>query len=204
MKENLKKNILITGELGAGKTTLVREVVDELGVEPGGYLTRAMPERGLKKWCEIVSLTAGVVPERAVFARIDRKSPVHICGMGVSAAELEAVGAVALEKAMEVSPLIIMDEIGHMEIVSPRFQNAVVACLDSLTEVLGVIKIEHGPFVDRIKARPDIVLIKLSNVTYDVTKHYVKGVISSLLRIKDRIEIVTRGGETNNNMRSNK
>ncbi|MCX6340238.1 MAG: AAA family ATPase [Candidatus Aureabacteria bacterium] len=183
MKENLKKNILITGDPGAGKTTLVREVLGELGVKPGGYLTRAMPERGVKTWCEIISLTAGVVPERAIFASMDRKSPPHLCGMGVSATELEAVGAVALERAMEISPLIVMDEIGHMEIVSRRFQNAVLACLDSLTPVLGVIKIEHGPFVDRIKARPDIVLIKLSNVNYDVTKHYVKAVISSLLRL---------------------
>lgn len=175
------KNILVTGVPGAGKTTLVREVVRESGVKPGGYLTRGMPERGVKTRIEIVALTAGVVPERAVFARIDESSPSHTCGMRVSAAELESVGAVALERARGASPLIVMDEIGHMEIVSPRFLNAVIACLESPTPVLGVIKAKGGPFVDRIKARSDIELVELAGGNYAAVKDRVAGMISALL-----------------------
>ncbi|MEJ2746282.1 MAG: nucleoside-triphosphatase, partial [bacterium] len=168
----MKKNVLITGKVGAGKSTLVREIVSELGLKPAGYLTRGIPERGLKLRCEIISLTDGVVPEKGIMADREIGGAYRVCNMGVNAGVLESVGAVALEKAVGTSPLIVMDEIGNMEAVSPRFQTAVIAALESRTPVLGVIKLGAGPFVDRIKARSDIALIKISNMNYDLVKHY--------------------------------
>jgi nucleoside-triphosphatase THEP1 len=177
----MKKNILITGKRGAGKSTLVREVVSELGLKPGGYLTRAMPERGATTWCEIIALTAGVVPERGIMAGKEMEGACRICGMAVDPVALESVGAVALEKAVGACRLIVMDEIGHMEIASPRFQDAIIAALNSRTPVLGVIKLESGPFVDRIKARSDIALLEIYDVNYDAVKLHVKATVLSMI-----------------------
>ncbi len=182
----MKKNILIAGAPGAGKTTLVREVVRELGVRPGGYLTRAFPPRGKKIRCGITALTPGMLRRSGMFAYAGTPGPFRVCGMGVNVAELEAVGAVALEKAMRVSPLIVMDEIGHMESASPRFQDAVIACLDSPVPVLGVIKIESGPFVDRIKARPDIELVELTESNRAAARDRVRGMILALPGLRRR------------------
>jgi nucleoside-triphosphatase len=182
MKDGPKKNILVTGKRGTGKTTLVREVVRALGVKPGGYRTEGFPQRGRKIRCEIVSLTDGLEPRRGILADIAIESPRRFCGMGVNIADLEAVGAAALEKALTVSPLIVMDEIGHMEVVSERFQSAVIACMDSATPVLGVIKIEHGPFVDRIKGRDDVELLELSLDTYGAAKRQVTEMLRAFLK----------------------
>lgn len=188
MTGGMKKNILVTGAPGAGKTTLVREVVCELGVRLGGYVTRAFPARGKKIRCEIEALTPGVRRRRGVVASVDTPGTFRVCGMGVNAAELEAVGAAALEAAVGACPLIVMDEIGHLEIVSPRFQEAVVACLESATPVLGVIKEESGPFVDRIKGRADVELVALTEDGREAARDRVAGMIRSLPGFRRRTE----------------
>lgn len=176
----MKKNILVTGAPGSGKTTLVRAVVRALGVRPGGYLTRAFPARGKKIRCGIEALTPGVRRARGVVASVDTPGPLRVCGMGVNSAELEAVGAAALETAVGACPLIVMDEIGHMEVASTRFQDAVVACLESATPVLGVIKAKSGPFVDRIKGRADVELVELTEDGREATRNRVLAMILSL------------------------
>lgn len=172
----MRKNILVTGVRGAGKTTLVRDVVLELGVRPGGYLTRAFPERGRKIRCEIFSLTPGSGERSGVLAAADRNGVLR-----VNLDDLEAVGAPALEKAVGTSPLIVMDEIGDLESASARFQNAVIRCLESSTPVLGAIKSENGPFVDRIKGRGDVVLLELSRGRYAEVKKRAARLVAALL-----------------------
>ncbi len=176
----MRKNILVTGAPGAGKSTLVREVVRALGVRPGGYLTRAFPARGRKIRCEIEALTPGARAARGVMASVDMPGPPRVAGMGVSAADLDAVGAAALEAAVGACPLIVMDEIGNMEAVSRRFQDAVVACMDSATPVLGVIKAGGGPFVDRIKGRADVELVEVKADRREAARARVEGMLLSL------------------------
>ena len=171
-----RKNIFVTGGSGAGKSTLVREVVRALGVRPGGYLTRAFPRRGRKIRCEIVSLTPGAGKRAGVLAAADRSGVLRL-----NPADLESVGAAALERAAGTSALIVMDEIGHLEGASARFRKAVAGCLESLTPVLGAIKSSPGPFVDRIKSRDDVLVLELSPDRYAAVKREVVRLLGALL-----------------------
>ncbi len=171
-----KKNLFVTGDPGAGKSTLVREAVRALGVRPGGYLTRAFPRRGRKIRCEIVSLTPGAGKRAGVLASADRTGVLRL-----NPADLESVGAAALERAAGRSPLVVMDEIGHLEGASARFRKAVAACLQSATPVLGAIKSSPGPFVDRIKSRSDVLVLELSPDRYPAVKREVIRLLGALL-----------------------
>ena len=93
---------------------------------------------------------------------------------------MEEVGGRALEEALSYPGLIVIDEIGNMEIVSQRFQDAVIAALDSPRPVLGVIKYEPGPFVDRIKSRTDVEIIELTRERYDAVKLVVIEMVKQL------------------------
>ena len=62
---------------------------------------------------------------------------------------------------MRARQLVVIDEIGPMEIRSVVFREAVNGALDSELPVLGTIFSRFLPFTDTIKSRPDVVLIEI-------------------------------------------
>ena len=163
-----------------GKTTLIQELIRELELKPGGFYTREIRENGKRTGFEINGLTPGLPRSRGILARVGLESPWRVGRYGVNIKDMEEVGALALEEALERSPLIVIDEIGNMEIASTRFQRAVIACLESPRPVLGVIKAGRGPFVDKIKSRSDVEIIELTRRNFAEVKRHVKKEIIKL------------------------
>ncbi|PYJ51009.1 MAG: hypothetical protein DME87_04760 [Verrucomicrobia bacterium] len=57
--------------------------------------------------------------------------------------------------------LVVIDEIGPMEIRSAIFREAINEALDSEVPVLATISARSLPFTDAIKSRPDVTLIEV-------------------------------------------
>jgi nucleoside-triphosphatase len=57
---------------------------------------------------------------------------------------------------------IVMDELGFLETGAPRFQAAVMDCLDGDVPILGVIKPDRTPFLDRVRAHKAVHLIEVT------------------------------------------
>jgi len=74
---------------------------------------------------------------------------------------LETVGVEAVREAVRRRRLVVIDEIGPMEIRSAIFRDAVNEALDSEVPVLATIFTRPLPFTDAIKSRPDVTLIEL-------------------------------------------
>ena len=151
------QRVLLTGRPGSGKTTLIKRVLDELPQRCGGFYTEEIRDHGSRVGFKVVALEGG----EAVFAHIDFATPERVGKYGLDLSALEAVGVNAICEAVRAERLIVIDEIGPMEIRSVVFREAVNEALDSELPVLATIFLRPLPFTDGIKSRPDVVLIEV-------------------------------------------
>ena len=79
---------------------------------------------------------------------------------------LESIGAEAICAAVRARRIVVIDEIGPMEIRSPVFCNVVNDALDSpdVAGILGTISARPFPFTNAIKKRHDIILIDFGRI----------------------------------------
>jgi nucleoside-triphosphatase len=155
--------LLLTGRPGSGKTTALRQVVAALGEGAGGFYTQEVRARakdarvaGQRTGFELITLDG----ERTLLATKDRDAvlarPAPFGRYRVDLEAIEAVGVPALLGALERGQVVVVDEIGPMEILSPRFREAIFRILDSEAAVVGTIVQRSQPFADRVKAHPRV------------------------------------------------
>jgi nucleoside-triphosphatase len=149
--------VLLTGRPGCGKTTLIKRVVNKLAGPVGGFYTEEIRERGVRVGFKLVTLDA----EEAVFAHVDFKTPERVGKYGLDLSALDAVGAAAIREAVRTRQLVVIDEIGPMEIRLPIFRQTVNEAFDSGASILATITARPFPFADAIKKRADVSLIEV-------------------------------------------
>ncbi len=172
-----RKNVLITGRPGVGKTTLVRAVVDALGVRAMGFVTSEIREGGERVGFSIADLDG----PSGVLARVDLESPYRVARYGVNRGDLERIGVTALDRAVAHARLIVMDEIGRMELCSQPFQNAVGRALDCPVPLLATIQDRSNPFLDAVRARGDTELLRITEADRDSARARVVRLLTDLL-----------------------
>ena len=153
-----KKNLLLTGVPGVGKTTLVRRIVD--GIKDKnclGFYTAEIRESGGRKGFELVSLKG----EKSVLSHVNINSPHRVGKYGVDIDGFD----IFLDKIDFFNPatdLIVIDEIGKMECFSPKFVRCINTVLSSETRIVATIALKGGGLIQRIKAREDCVLFEVT------------------------------------------
>ena len=155
----MNKNILITGPPGSGKTTLIEKVVSRTGLPVTGFLTREIRERGVRVGFFIETFDG----KQEILAHIGFESPFRVGRYGVRVETLEALAVPSLcAKAENI--LVVIDEIGKMECLSPTFKRAVLAVFDSLNPVLASVAEKGDAFTKSIKARNDVIISNITRV----------------------------------------
>jgi nucleoside-triphosphatase len=157
------KAVLLTGRPGIGKTTLVRRVVRRLSRPASGFYTRELRQQGRRVGFEIVTLDG----KQATLAHIDISSRHRISKYGVDVATLDRVGVPAIRRAVETGALVVVDEIGKMELFSEAFKVAVLEALDSECSLLATITQSWHPWANRIKQRDDVQVIEVTSGNRD-------------------------------------
>ncbi len=130
---------LLTGPPGIGKSTVVSRVVLRLksaGVIVGGCVTSERKEKGVRVGFEVKDLTNGTQGE---LASVSRRIGPRVGKYRLNLVDLASVGAKGLADAAAVSELIVIDELGPMELVSPEFRKGVRACLQSGKPIFAVV-----------------------------------------------------------------
>ena len=154
---------LLTGSPGAGKTTLIREAIARLKARAGGFYTQEIRTGGIRQGFKIVTLNG----QEAILSHIDIFSPYRVSKYGVDQDTLDRVGVAALYQAIEESDLIVIDEIGKMEMFSPRFRESVLRAIDSGKKILGTIMFNSHPFADQIKKHPQVKVVQVTRANHD-------------------------------------
>lgn len=152
------RTILLAGRPGVGKTTVIKQVVDMLGGEAGGFYTEEIRQGGRRLGFKIITLEG----EEGVLAHVDIKGAPRVSKYGVNVRDLEEVGVAALRRAIEERRYVVIDEIGKMELYSQEFREAVVEALESEKVVLGTVMAGPHPWVDTLKVRPQVAVLKVT------------------------------------------
>jgi nucleoside-triphosphatase len=155
--------IFLTGNPGSGKTTLIRGVLARLTRPAGGFYTQEIREGGARKGFEIVTLDG----QRGILAHVNISSKNRISKYGVDTSALETLAIPTIQAAVRRKQVVVIDEIGPMEILSSQFRQAVLDVLHSGVSVLGTIMKRSTPFTDQVKSRPGVTLIEVSSENRD-------------------------------------
>jgi nucleoside-triphosphatase len=135
-----------------GKTTLLRQVISEIPVSAGGFFTEEVRVLGKRVGFDIVTLDG----QRAPLAREGWPSPYRVGRYGVDRDALEGVGVAALQRALERRRLLVVDEIGKMEMCSGAFLRVIEEALQQGVPLLGTIMAAPHPFADKVKSLPGV------------------------------------------------
>jgi nucleoside-triphosphatase THEP1 len=154
----VKSAFLVTGEPGVGKTTVIRQVVSTMHLRAAGFYTEDLTAGGVREGFRIVTLDGEV----ALLASTGYLGPVRVSKYGVDLAELERVGVVALRRALERGHVVVVDEVGRMQLYSRAFRQTVFHAIREGHPVLGTIMLGRNPYADRIKAERNVQLLTLT------------------------------------------
>ncbi len=176
------KNIFLTGLPGSGKTTLIKEIINELNLEVSGFYTSEIRKNGKRVGFEIFSLDG----KKGTLAHQDLKSQYCVSKYKVNLKDLEEIGVKAIEEGIKNKKIIIIDEIGKMEILSEKFKEVVLKALESKNLVLGTIKATRDHFTDKIKNRKDTKVFFLKPENKEEIKKEILNFLWSILKTEKR------------------
>ena len=154
----MKKNILITGLPGVGKTTLIRNILHEIrSLNPIGFYTEEIRENGIRKGFSLISITG----EKNILASEDIPSRFRVGKYGVDLVNFENFICNIPFRDPDKS-LIIIDEIGKMECFSKMFTDLVIELLSSEKLVVATVTLKGTGLIAHVKIREDIKLIEIT------------------------------------------
>ena len=141
-------HLFLTGQKGAGKSTLIRGLLAEETGRLGGFFT-VRHEGGVYLLPAAKERT--FTPESLLFR----------CGHGGDPARFDDLGCAALADTAGCR-LLVMDELGPHEAAARQFQASVFRALDGEIPILGVLQQAESEFLHRIAHHPRVTVLTVS------------------------------------------
>jgi len=160
------RTLLLTGRPGVGKTTVIKKAAQALDAEAGGFFTEEIRDEGGRRVGFRLVRLGG---DGAVMAHVELRGEgrPRVSRYGVDVDAIDRVGVEALRDATASGGLIIVDEIGKMELTSEAFKDAVLEAVDSEARVLGTVMRGSNPWVDGLRAREEVMVWEVTRENRD-------------------------------------
>jgi nucleoside-triphosphatase len=179
MTETPGRNLLLTGAPSCGKTTVLARLIEDrlADLRLAGFYTAELREGGRRIGFEAV----GWHGRRAVLARLGGSS-LRVGRYAVDPVALTPLIEDELERPVATVDLFFIDEIGKMEVASPRFCQAVLRVLDGPVPVVATVALRGGGLMGAVKARADVTVLEVTQDNRDALPEnleaWVRGSIS--------------------------
>jgi len=161
------KHLLIVGRPGSGKTTLIKRLSQALRAHAiEGFFMEEHREGGqrLGFWLSCLDGRQMLLAHRH---RVEgpRVGPYH-----VNVSVLEDMAIPVLQRGVKLSVLILLDELGRIDLKSQKFEQAVLEAFDKGPSIVATASVAPLPFLVALKHRRDVELIPLTTSNYKVVE----------------------------------
>jgi nucleoside-triphosphatase len=157
--------LLLEGRPGIGKTTVARRLLALLrdaGIPTGGFVTDEIRRGGHREGFAVQT----VAGQRGVLAHVELPGPPRVGRYGVDLPAFERVALPAMAAPQPVG-VVVVDELGKMELASAAFRDAMSDLLDRDVAVVATVHVHRHPFTDALKRRPDLRVIRVTERSRD-------------------------------------
>lgn len=155
--------LLLEGRPGIGKTTVALRLIDRLreaGRSVTGFTTRELRQEGRRAGF----LIEAVDGPSAVLAHVDLPGPPRVGRYGV---DVQALERVALPALSEEAPVVVVDELGKMELTSRAFRREVDRLFTAGQDVVATVHLARDPFTRELRHRDDVEVIRVERANRD-------------------------------------
>jgi nucleoside-triphosphatase len=152
---------MLEGRPGVGKTTVavrLAELLRERGVALRGFVTEELRE-GRRRVGFAVETFDG---ERATLAHVTFSGPPRVGRYGVDLEAFERVALPALAGVKE-EELVVIDELGKMELASGAFRSVVSEVFGGRAPVVATVQVARHPFTDALRRDAEVVRVTRGN-----------------------------------------
>lgn len=164
----------ITGLPGSGKTHALMKVVEMLEEENckvGGMITEPIVEKNRRVGFYVMDWNS---KNRAVLAHISVQSKFYVGKYGVDLESLDKIGVSALKCACKDADIIVVDEVGKMEVESDQFVDAVKEAMDTEKPMLLTLhKKSRNPLLQEIRRRDDVRILEVTPINRNLLPYKI-------------------------------
>ena len=164
----------ITGLPGAGKTNALLRVIEMLSsdeIKIGGMINEPIVEGRKRIGFTVRNIMTG---ESLTFAHTEFESKIMIGKLGIDIVKLEEVGVKAIMSACEECDIIVIDEVGKMEVESQAFIDAVKFALDAdKPMIITLHKKSRNPLLQDIRRRDDVRILEVTPTNRNLLPHKI-------------------------------